>query len=388
PSAVTVAATAPQCVAAEASHSSESQVEVNTLVELTDCNLNLEASQGRSQQANKQRFKQARAPPPAKQQAEACQSLNFRNPVTARYPNTDQLWHRVGELSLFDWSVSGNETCIVVRGRGFCIALDVGVCPPQAVDADHVFISHGHVDHCGALHMHIRKRQLLRLPPAVYYMPECLINPMQSTLAAFVTMQGDSDYAEMVSNSRLVGLKVGDRVPISNDNNQPADAASLTLSVFATDHRVPSLGCILRRRHIVLLPECRRLSQDELRARVAQGLPVRGPEWEPLLGYTGDTRFNVFLTPQDPDLLRVRLLISELTFLSGSIERADSFGHCHVDQFAQHWRLFGAVNRLVFVHFSNKVLPEEILERVYSTLPQQLGRRVYCGLIAKRLLYS
>lgn len=47
----------------------------------------------------------------------------------------------------------------------------------QALDADHVFISHSHIDHIGALLSHARARTLGN-KPARYYVPEEAVEPL------------------------------------------------------------------------------------------------------------------------------------------------------------------------------------------------------------------
>ncbi|CAN0482006.1 unnamed protein product, partial [Scytosiphon promiscuus] len=40
----------------------------------------------------------------------------------------------------------------------------------QVLNVAHVFVTHGHLDHCGAIVSHARLRALSQGPPAKYYM--------------------------------------------------------------------------------------------------------------------------------------------------------------------------------------------------------------------------
>lgn len=50
------------------------------------------------------------------------------------------------------------------------LASFVGVLASQVVHAQHVFVTHGHLDHCGAICSHARLRALRGNLPGKYYM--------------------------------------------------------------------------------------------------------------------------------------------------------------------------------------------------------------------------
>jgi glyoxylase-like metal-dependent hydrolase (beta-lactamase superfamily II) len=65
----------------------------------------------------------------------------------------------------------------------------------QAVSVEHVLLSHGHVDHCGAVFKHARLRGR-DLSPAKYYMHPAMIEPMLRyvlRLAAKLVSKGSRD---------------------------------------------------------------------------------------------------------------------------------------------------------------------------------------------------
>uniref|UniRef100_A0A1I8F7R7 Lactamase_B domain-containing protein n=1 Tax=Macrostomum lignano TaxID=282301 RepID=A0A1I8F7R7_9PLAT len=289
------------------------------------------------------------------------------------------------KLRVFDWSVSGFETCIVVHGPSFRLALDIGACPPQAISADHVFISHGHVDHCGALHQHMRRRQLVGLPPATYYVPEHLVQPLIDIARLFSVVHGDEDEDNEGGSAKLStkdkkskkeDATVADGASAEAGTATPGDdlqlSKNLRIRPFATDHRVPSIGCLVYCKRSQLLPKYAGLPGAELAELARNGEQLREARWEPAIGYTGDTRFTVLACPPEPDLLKVRLLVCELTYVEGPTDTAEKYGHCHLHDFSSRANLFDNVGQLLFVHFSRRHSPDQVINAVLTSLPEEL----------------
>ncbi|PAA88019.1 hypothetical protein BOX15_Mlig003964g5 [Macrostomum lignano] len=316
------------------------------------------------------------------------------------------------KLRVFDWSVSGFETCIVVHGPSFRLALDIGACPPQAISADHVFISHGHVDHCGALHQHMRRRQLVGLPPATYYVPEHLVQPLIDIARLFSVVHGDEDEDNEGGSAKLSTkdkkskkedatvadgasaeagsdeIKIYGKIVAATPGDDLQLSKNLRIRPFATDHRVPSIGCLVYCKRSQLLPKYAGLPGAELAELARNGEQLREARWEPAIGYTGDTRFTVLACPPEPDLLKVRLLVCELTYVEGPTDTAEKYGHCHLHDFSSRANLFDNVGQLLFVHFSRRHSPDQVINAVLTSLPEELRSKVYCGLNALRFYRS
>ncbi|CAM9693572.1 unnamed protein product, partial [Ectocarpus fasciculatus] len=81
------------------------------------------------------------------------------------------------------WSKAGVCSCFNVRHRHLLgkhgVVFDMGVCPSEVLHVAHVFVSHGHLDHCGAIVSHARLRALSQGPPAKYYMGAELASGME-----------------------------------------------------------------------------------------------------------------------------------------------------------------------------------------------------------------
>jgi ribonuclease Z len=108
---------------------------------------------------------------------------------------------------------------------------------------------------------------------------------------------------------------------------------------------------------------------------------------------SGDTTFDVFLNPPNPDLLKVKLLITETTFVDDDIDRygrssvakAEAVGHIHLRQICEHPHLFDNVDSILLVHFSDKYTVQYIRDRVHELVPESLRNKIYLGLTAQEL---
>ncbi|THD22708.1 Ribonuclease Z chloroplastic [Fasciola hepatica] len=261
----------------------------------------------------------------------------------------------VGNYEVFSWSIAGNETCVGVRAGGLRVAFDMGFAPLPLIECDHVFVSHGHADHIGAITQHMKKRRLNGLPKAVYYMPECLVEHMHTVCKAFAAMSEldeDNEYA-----CTLVPMLPRSRIKISD---------RWSVEAVETDHAVKSLGYLLYRSY-----------------------PNSDPYAE--IAYLGDSRFSFVQNALNncPDLLTVQLLIMEATFLDQPqklLERAQKHGHTHLQEIRQHASLFKSVANLYLIHFSARYDANHIEQLVRSNLPGWLALRVVPSLRAQRVL--
>ena len=105
----------------------------------------------------------------------------------------------------------------------------------------------------------------------------------------------------------------------------------------------------------------------------------------------GDTTFEVFTSLTNPDLLKVKILITEATYIDddvdknghSSVEKARERGHCHLQEFIVHEELFKDVENIVLVHISDKYSAKYIHRIVQESMPESLVRKVYLGTYMK-----
>lgn len=90
----------------------------------------------------------------------------------------------------------------------------MGFCPQSMVLAQFVFISHGHIDHIGAICQHMRKRHLNHLTPAIYFMSKSVLLNVRKMCEIYEQLSekptGTSEFSP-----NLVGIEPGKRYHVS-----------------------------------------------------------------------------------------------------------------------------------------------------------------------------
>src|SRR3954471_13430336 len=218
-------------------------------------------------------------------------------------------------MDLQGYSVAGMETCIEVPSLG--LLLDLGHCSKTAVNQPVVLVSHGHLDHVGALAQHAARRAMLKMSEGTYLVPPSIARDVERLFAAASDLDGGP------IPRRIVPLAPGADFPLGKNR---------WVRPFETFHRVPSQGFTVWERRHRLREELRPLNGAELGELRRRGEPVDEPYDTPLLSFTGDTRVDVL--ERTEELRRVETLVIESTFLDDkvSVEDARLMGHTHLDE--------------------------------------------------------
>lgn len=69
-------------------------------------------------------------------------------------------------------SVAGVETCIEAPSLG--VLFDLGRCTRNAVNVPVVLVSHGHLDHIGAIAQHAARRAMMKMGESTYVVPDAI----------------------------------------------------------------------------------------------------------------------------------------------------------------------------------------------------------------------
>ena len=104
--------------------------------------------------------------------------------------------------------------------------------------------------------------------------------------------------------------------------------------------------------------------------------------------------FDIFYDPFNPDLLKVKLLIMEATYIDGetdrhgktSLEKARERGHTHLQELIDNASLFENVENIVLIHFSDKYSTKYIRDTVNKIVPPELRKKIHLALLAKQTL--
>ncbi len=257
-------------------------------------------------------------------------------------------------MDLAGISVAGMETCIEVPSLK--LLLDLGRCSPSAVNQRLVLLSHGHLDHIGAITQHAARRSLLGMAEGIYVVPKAIAPRVEALFAAAGALDGQTIPRQVVELEPGESFEIG-----KNRWVQP----------FETFHRVPSQGYTVWERRTRLRPEFRGLPGARLGELRRAGTDLDESHSVALLSFTGDTRIEAL--EQCADLQRTETLVIETSFLDDrvSVPDARDMGHIHLEELVERAALLPR-GEVVLSHFSGRYQSSEIEGIVRKRLPDDL----------------
>ncbi len=264
-----------------------------------------------------------------------------------------------GPYTIRGVSVGGVYTSLAVPELG--LVLDAGIAPRSAAGLDTILLSHGHVDHVGALPalLGIRALHGKTTPPRVV-MPVEIVDDLRAALDALTRLQRWPLAIE------AIGMAPGDEIELRGD---------LRLRAVRTFHPVPSLGYIVVRRVAKLRAEFHGLPGPEIAARRRAGEAMLEHDDRLELAYATDTLVSAL--DRAPDLLRARVLIVECTFLDQrkSLEAARAGCHIHLDELIERADRFEN-EHVVVMHCSQLYRPDEMVKILDARVPPALRAKM------------
>ncbi len=255
-------------------------------------------------------------------------------------------------------SVAGIETCIAAPELR--LVLDLGRCTKLAVEQPVVLVSHGHLDHIGAIAQHAARRALLSMSEGVYLVPAAVAAQVEALFNAAGALDGQ------VIPRRVVPLAPGESFRLGKQR---------VVRPFTTFHRVPSQGYTVWEERHRLRDEFRGLPGERIGALRKRGVAVEEATEVPILSFTGDTRSEVL--EHNPELQQTETLVIEATFLDErvTVAGARSMGHIHLDEVVERAALLPQ-GEVVLSHFSARYRTDEIASLIAARVPEDLRARV------------
>jgi ribonuclease Z len=270
--------------------------------------------------------------------------------------------HRIGSWTLRGQSVGGFGTSLHIKELG--IALDIGFFLPDLLRGDHLFLSHGHPDHVGALVSWLGARRLLGMNTANIFAPVGLAEGLVDALGRWQAVSGvEFDY-------RIFGAAPGALLELRGD---------ISARAFPTMHRLETLGYLFERTTKRLRSELKGRTGDEIRRMRAQrpDAELFEPVSTPLVAYVPDTLPEA-LDEMPGACWEAQLLIVECTFLDDRkpMEKIREGGHVHLDDILARLDRFKG-GHVVLFHFSRSYRGEEIREILDARVPAAWRGRVH-----------
>ena len=266
---------------------------------------------------------------------------------------------KAGGLTFRGVSLGGIYTSIQVPELD--ALFDAGIPLRLAAGARRMFLSHGHVDHAGALSSLLGVRALFGIQRAMtVHLPAEIAEPMTAALAAMSAMQRYDLSVE------IVPMSPGDEVALTGD---------LSVRAVRTYHPVPSLAYVIVRQVSKLRRDLVGLPGPEIAARRRAGEVVSESHERPELAYATDTLAVVL--DREEMLRRARVLVVECTFLDDRKSLADARAGCHIhlDEIIERADTFEN-EAIVLMHFSQIYRPYDVRDILARRLPPSLRDRV------------
>lgn len=270
-----------------------------------------------------------------------------------------------GDLRLVGCSLAGEEAYIVAPELN--LAFDIGRAPRETLAVDHIFLTHGHMDHAAGIAYYFSQRMFIDNQPGHLYVPRLLLEPIQRLLRVWADIDGHEPPANLHPVEPDVDIPLRrDLVVRPFEVNHPCRRHDRTV--------VRALGyAAIEVRH-KLLDEYRELTGPQLVELKKQGVAITRRVEIPLVAYCGDTAPGEFL---ELDHVRgAKVLLLDCTFVEADHrDRAEAGYHIHVGDLRQ---IVPRLNNehILLVHLSRRTALTAARDMLRAELGPELSARV------------
>lgn len=273
----------------------------------------------------------------------------------------------IGLKNLFDLragSVAGEMTSLFFRQLH--LLFDCGFYHSDFLSARHVFLSHGHIDHCGGLFLLLGRNNLTGAKPFSVYIPQEIYADIMSLKAVYEKMNNVEWKWQAYPVCGGSGLDLN---------------SGLYVHCYAAAHGGGALSYGIMEKKKRLKSCYSGKSPEELRLLAGDGLCLNEKFLHPLLFYSGDTGPEIF---DNREIFDYENVVMECTFLAPE-QRPDAakWRHLHIDDFLRHVHKFKSTN-LVLTHFSARYNGAQInaaVEKLRLAAPVGLNIQALSSLV-------
>ncbi len=239
------------------------------------------------------------------------------------------------------------------RNTGFYIpelriALDCGV--PSSHSPEHVFITHGHLDHCGCLPNTIIDTGLVR--PDIY-VPKYCEQQIRNYIHHTFVMTKNTENPRINNKYKLIGGIPNERI------NTTIKKMPYVIDIIKSFHTVPCISYGFSEIRTKLKSEYSNCTQKEIEEIKFAGNEVSYSVEFPQFCFVGDTDERVF---SNSILEKYPTIIIECTFLyEEHLKHAKKDMHMHWKNMESYIKNHSN-QTFVLMHFSSRYTDEEIIE--------------------------
>lgn len=275
---------------------------------------------------------------------------------------------QTGDFTVQGYSLAGEETFFAVPELN--VGFDIGRAPREMLGVDHIFLSHGHMDHAAGVAYYFSQRMFIDNAPGHLYAPEPLVEPLSDLLRLW----GDIDGNEPAAN--VHPARPGTDIDVRR---------GLIVRPFEVRHacrtrdrkRFNGLGYAVIEIRKKLLEAYQGLLGPQIVELKRQGVEIERRMEVPLVAYCGDTADGDFLDL--PHVRDAKLLLLECTFTDPEhVERARAGNHLHVSDLAQ---ILPRLNneRIVLTHLTRRTPLHAAKSALKRVIGDTAGRVSFLG---------
>lgn len=258
-------------------------------------------------------------------------------------------------LSLKGYSVAALRTNFYIAELG--VLLDAGLSAPN-FKIDHIFITHGHSDHCANLPFHIYGARLGVYKTKIH-VPEESLEFLNNFIIYGYCMSSHVD--KEIKKEELYVHQYYEMIPHKADDKIKIEVKNrnFEVEVIKCDHSIPCLGYGFIEKRMKLKQEYIGLKGKEIGDLKKQGIEINFEQEFYSFLYLGDTSKEIF---KEEKIKKYKNIMIECTFLfDDDYDQADKTFHIHWKDLKVYVNENPQIN-FILIHFSQRYKKSEIID--------------------------